>query len=32
MYKDFRKSYFFDPEADEVDCIINYLKNQNNNE
>lgn len=25
MYKDFRKSYFFDPEKDEQECIINYL-------
>ena len=31
MYKDFRKSYFFDPENDEQDCIIDYL-NKNNNE
>ena len=31
MYKDFRKSYFFDPEKDEQDCIIDYL-NKNNNE
>jgi hypothetical protein len=32
MYKDFRKSYFFDPEMDEAECIINYLTQQNNND
>jgi hypothetical protein len=32
MYKDFRKSYFFDPEMDEAECIINYLTKQNNND
>jgi len=31
MYKDFKKSYYFDPEKDEVECIIDYL-NRNNNE
>jgi hypothetical protein len=32
MYKDFRKSFFFDPEIDESECIINYLTKQNNND
>lgn len=31
MYKEFKKSYFFDPEKDEDICIINYL-NRNSNE
>ena len=25
MYKNFRKSSFFDPEQNEENCIINYL-------
>ncbi len=32
MYKVFSKSYFFEPEMDEVECIINYLTKQNNND
>jgi hypothetical protein len=30
LYKEFRKSDFFDPETDEAECIISYLKLKNN--
>lgn len=31
MYKEFKKSPYFDPEKDEVVCIINYIKQKNLN-
>ncbi len=30
LYKEFRKSHFFDPEADEVERMAIYLKLKNN--